>query len=63
MDKRDQDLGTDPTWTEGAVLILEGSMNVCVLVNLESVYAFTSGLLSLPVEEEEGDLTVYSYVL
>lgn len=27
------------------------------------VYAFTSGLLSLPVEEEEGDLTVYSYVL
>lgn len=42
MDKRDQDLGTDPTWTEGAVLILEGSMNVCVLVNLESVVCMPS---------------------
>ena len=45
------------------MLVLGGSANVCVLMNLESVVcAFTSELLSLPVEEE-GDLAVYVYVL
>ena len=36
--------------------VLEGSTNVCVC-------AFTSELLSLPAEEEEGDLAVYTQVL
>lgn len=29
-------LGRGVGWTKGAVLVLEGAMNVCVLVNLES---------------------------
>lgn len=48
----------------GAMLVLEGSANICVLVNPECcVCAWTSDLLSLLDEEEEGDLPVYGYIL
>ena len=54
-------------WVRGLRMqaeVSDGSMNVHVPVNLVScVRAFTSELLSLPAEEEEGDLTVYVYVL
>ena len=52
MGKKAWDLGRGIRWTQGAMLVLGGSTNVHVLVNLASVMCVPS-LLSLPAREEE----------
>lgn len=46
-----------------AMLVLEGSANVCCEPGQCLVCAFTGELLSLPAEQEEGHLAVCIYVL